>query len=213
MPVRNEADFLAESLGAVLSQDYPSDRMEVFVADGMSTDGTRDRRRRPGLTSSRALGRRRRQPGRIVAKGLNAALGIAKGEIVVRVDGHCRIATDYVSRCVEHLCRDDVDGVGGSINTIATTPVGRAIAAVMSSPFGVGGSAFRTVTDKTMLVDTVPFLLTVMSSVVSVETSPSLSVTRTANASPATWSATPRSLSPSLTVSVSVWLSRLSESV
>lgn len=157
MPVRNEADFLTESLGAVLSQDYPSDRMEVFVADGMSTDGTREivanlAARHPDCPVSIVD-----NPGRIVAKGLNAALAVAKGEIVVRIDGHCRIAPDYVSRCVDHICRDDVDGVGGSINTVATTPVGRAIAAVMSSPFGVGGSAFRTVTDKTMLVDTVPF--------------------------------------------------------
>ncbi len=157
MPVRNEADFLAESLGAVLSQDYPSDRMEVFVADGMSTDGTRavvaDLASRHPQHSVTIVD----NPKRFVAKGLNAALGVAKGEIVVRVDGHCRIASDYVSRCVDHLCRDDVDGVGGSINTIATTAVGRVIAAAMSSPFGVGGSAFRTVTDTTMLVDTVPF--------------------------------------------------------
>jgi succinoglycan biosynthesis protein ExoA len=96
-------------------------------------------------------------PGRIVATGLNAALKSARGDVIVRIDGHCRIARDYVSRCVHHLQRNDVDGVGGSINTIATTSVGRAIAAVMSSPFGVGGSAFRTVRDRTMLVDTVPF--------------------------------------------------------
>ena len=31
------------------------------------------------------------------------------------------------------------------------------IAAAMSSPFGVGGSAFRTVRGRTLLVDTVPF--------------------------------------------------------
>lgn len=157
MPVRNEAGFLAESLGAVLSQDYPSDRMEVLVADGMSTDGTRDIVADLASRAPRHSVRVVDNPGRIVAKGLNAALEVAKGEVVVRIDGHCRIAPDYVSRCVEHLRRDDVDAVGGSINTVATTPVGRAIAAAMSSPFGIGDSAFRTVTAKTMLVDTVPF--------------------------------------------------------
>ena len=157
MPVRNEADFLAESLGAVLAQDYPAEQMEVLVADGMSTDATREivsdlAAKHPGY-SVRLLD----NPGRIVATGFNAALRIAKGDIIVRIDGHCRIARDYISRCVDHLNRDSADGVGGSINTIATTAVGRAIAAVMSSPFGVGGSAFRTVKDRTMLVDTVPF--------------------------------------------------------
>ena len=42
MPVRNEADFIEESLGAVLAQDYPKHRMEILVADGMSTDSTVD---------------------------------------------------------------------------------------------------------------------------------------------------------------------------
>ncbi len=41
MPVRNEADFIERSVGAVLAQDWPADRLEVIVADGMSTDGTR----------------------------------------------------------------------------------------------------------------------------------------------------------------------------
>jgi glycosyltransferase involved in cell wall biosynthesis len=41
MPVRNESAFIATSLGAVLAQDYPHDRL-VIVADGMSTDATRD---------------------------------------------------------------------------------------------------------------------------------------------------------------------------
>src|SRR6476659_7051966 len=42
MPVRDEADFIARSLGAVLAQDYPAACREVLVVDGMSGDGTRD---------------------------------------------------------------------------------------------------------------------------------------------------------------------------
>ncbi|MGH9365054.1 MAG: glycosyltransferase [Thermoanaerobaculia bacterium] len=43
MPIRGEEDFIERSLRAVLGQTYPSVRMEVFVADGMSTDSTRER--------------------------------------------------------------------------------------------------------------------------------------------------------------------------
>jgi hypothetical protein len=88
---------------------------------------------------------------------MNRAIALARGSIIVRVDGHCRVRADYVSRCVAHLVREKVDGVGGPINTIATTRVGRAIAAAMSCRFGVGPSAFRTVQDETRLVDTIPF--------------------------------------------------------
>ena len=41
MPVRNEEPYIARNLEAVLSQDYPADRFEVLVADGLSTDRTR----------------------------------------------------------------------------------------------------------------------------------------------------------------------------
>jgi len=42
MPIHNEASFIKRSLGAVLTQEYPLDQLEVLIADGMSTDETRD---------------------------------------------------------------------------------------------------------------------------------------------------------------------------
>ncbi len=42
IPVRNEAGFIADLIGAILKQDYLPDRVEVIVADGKSTDGTRE---------------------------------------------------------------------------------------------------------------------------------------------------------------------------
>ncbi len=40
MPVRNEAPMISRALHAVLAQDYPTDRLEVVVVDGLSTDTT-----------------------------------------------------------------------------------------------------------------------------------------------------------------------------
>jgi hypothetical protein len=96
-------------------------------------------------------------PRGIVPTGMNIALPQAKGEIMIRVDGHCMIAHDYVRQCVDHIQKDGVDGVGGPMETIAETFLARAIAIAMSSQFGVGNSAFRTTSGKSMLVDTVPF--------------------------------------------------------
>lgn len=155
MPVRNEARFIARSLGAVLAQDYPAHRMEVIVADGMSTDGTRDI-----IKSLQVKHRNLRlidNGGQIVPTGLNAALARIQGRIFARVDGHCEIHRDYVSRCVEHLENDGVDGVGGPLETVGETGIAKVISVAMSSKFGVGNSAFRTVSDKTMLADTIAF--------------------------------------------------------
>lgn len=155
MPVRNEAAYIERSLGAVLSQDYPADRMEILVVDGMSEDGTREyvRARQADHPCLQLID----NPARIVPPALNIAIRQARGHIIVRVDGHCEIAPDYVRHCVEHLMNDDIDGVGGPIETIGETDEAEAIALAMSSWFGVGGSAFRTVRDRAMLVDTVVF--------------------------------------------------------
>lgn len=155
MPVRNEAAFIERSIGAVASQDYPHDRMEILIADGMSEDGTREiiSSLQQQHTNVKVID----NPGQIVATGLNAAMRQAKGEVIVRVDGHCEIASDYLSRCVEHLLYDDVDAVGGPVETVGESLTARAIATAMSSRFGVGGSAFRVANSTTQFTDTVAF--------------------------------------------------------
>ena len=57
-------------------------------------------------------------PGEIAPTGLNLAYAQAQGEILIRVDGHCEIAPDYISNCVRHLLEDGVDGVGGSCQKV-----------------------------------------------------------------------------------------------
>lgn len=155
MPVRDEARFITRSLGAVLAQDYPLDRMEVIVADGMSGDGTREVVLRLAASDPRVT--LVDNPRRIAPTALNAAIARSRGDVVVRVDGHCEIARDYVSRCVAHLSSGAVEGVGGPLESVGETPVARVIALAMSSPFGVGGAPFRTRRTYTGLVDTVAF--------------------------------------------------------
>jgi GT2 family glycosyltransferase len=130
--------------------------MEIIIADGLSTDGTRDlineladRTDIPITVID--------NPGQIAPTGLNLAIAVSKGDVIVRVDGHCEIANDYVANCVELLRSTTADGVGGPIETIAESPQADAIAIAMSSKFGVGGSAFRTVHDKELEVDTIAF--------------------------------------------------------
>jgi succinoglycan biosynthesis protein ExoA len=155
MPVYNERDFLEKSLRSVLAQDYPSHRFEILIADGMSNDGTREIIH--AFSEEHPNFKLVDNPGKIVPTGMNAALQHANGEVIIRVDGHCMIAKDYVYKCVQYLQTGDIDGVGGPMQTIGETPVAEVIAVAMSSIFGVGGSAFRTTTGKSMLVDSIPF--------------------------------------------------------
>jgi glycosyltransferase involved in cell wall biosynthesis len=131
------------------------DRMEVLVADGMSEDGTRDIVRLVQEADARV--HLVDNPGRIAPTGMNVAIARARGDIVVRVDGHCEIATDYVTQCVRCLVEGKAECVGGPIETVGMTFMASAIAVAMGSKFGVGGASFRTVKDREMLSDTVPF--------------------------------------------------------
>lgn len=158
MPIRNESAFIGRSLTAVLEQSYPHDRMEVLIADGMSTDDTREviahttANQKIPVTVLDNLGR-------IVPTGMNVAIRKARGEIVVRVDGHAVLQPDYIRLCVESLIKTGADCVGGIVESIGTGYVGEAIAAAMSSPFGVGGSGFRTkaANSTPLSTNTVPF--------------------------------------------------------
>ena len=157
MPIRNEADYIERSLTSVLSQDYPHDRMEVLLADGMSIDTTRARittlaSRYPDMVVTLLD-----NPDKVVPAGFNRALVLAKGAIIVCVSGHCEIATDYVRRCVEKLDETGATCVGGPITTVGTTWNARSIALAQSSHFGVGGVAFRMNQAKGRYVDTVAF--------------------------------------------------------
>ena len=155
LPVRNEARYIRQCLDAIMGQDYPAEQMEILVADGMSSDETRSVvQQYQGTYPQIHLVV---NPGKIVPTGMNIALRQAKGDVIIRVDGHCIIASDYVRKCVEYLQDETIAGVGGPMETIGENAISRTIAVAMSSPFGVGNSTFRTVTRKSMFVDTVPF--------------------------------------------------------
>jgi succinoglycan biosynthesis protein ExoA len=157
MPERNEEFYIENSLQALAAQDYPSVHLEILIADGMSTDNTRKIIHDFAILHPQLQIRILDNPGKIVPTGMNIALLHAGGEIIIRIDGHCIIAPDYVRKCVEHIQKDGVDGVGGSMESIGETQMAKAIAICMSSSFGVGNSVFRTTSGKSMLVDTVPF--------------------------------------------------------
>jgi len=143
MPIRNEADFIERSLGAILTQDYPHSRMEVLISDGMSTDSTRAVIENLATKHPDVSLKIIDNPGRIVPTGFNLALKQRKGEIVVRVDGHTIIAPDYVRECVSALERTAADNAGGRMTALSQTTFGKAVALATSTPFGVGGARFH----------------------------------------------------------------------
>jgi len=156
LPIRNEADHIGACIGRLLDQDYPHERMEIIVVDGMSDDGTRARLRELQATSRHVAIRVIDNPAMIVPTGLNLAIQAARGDVIVRMDGHTTPAVDYVSACVAALRTSGAANVGGVIEPTGLTPMGEAIAIVTSHPLGVGDAKYRT-GGAAGNVDTVPF--------------------------------------------------------
>jgi succinoglycan biosynthesis protein ExoA len=154
MPVRNEAAFIARSLDVLFAQDYPAELMEFLIGDGMSSDNTRSIIAHFTDLHPEVKIQILDNPSQIVPTAMNLALRRAKGDIIIRVDGHTIIAPDYVRQCVEALQRTNADNVGGKMNAIGKNPFGKAVALATSTPFGVGGARFH-YSDTEERVDTV----------------------------------------------------------
>jgi succinoglycan biosynthesis protein ExoA len=152
MPVYNERDNIRRSLEAVVSQQYPADRLKVLVSDGNSDDGTGDIVRGYQRRFTKLCIVNNDQ--KIVPTGMNAGIRKAEGEVIIRVDGHTVIAPDYVQQCVEGLERSGADNIGGRMDARGENAFGEAAALATSSPFGVGGGRFH-YSDKEEWVDTV----------------------------------------------------------
>jgi cellulose synthase/poly-beta-1,6-N-acetylglucosamine synthase-like glycosyltransferase len=151
IPMRNEEHYIAHCLDSILSNNYPQDRLEILIIDGMSTDRSREIvqdyiKRFPFI-------RLLENPKRIQAAALNIGLQEAKGEIIIRMDAHTLYAPDYIRRCVELLETTDAANVGGVLHAVGTNYISKIIAVAVTTPFGIGNAYYR-YAEKEMWVDT-----------------------------------------------------------
>lgn len=143
LPIRNEEPFIRACLERLLAQDYPTDRLEILVVDGDSTDSTRtiveDVIRENPTRRIRLLHNEKR----IVPPALNIGIRASTGDVVVRMDGHTVPDRDYVSACVRALHASGAANAGGLIRPEGDTPFGEAVALAQSHPLGAGDATFH----------------------------------------------------------------------
>jgi succinoglycan biosynthesis protein ExoA len=155
VPCRNERKHIETFLASVLAQKPPPQtELEMLIADGHSTDGTREilqeyAARYPWI---QVLD----NPERVVSTGLNRAITRASGDVIIRMDVHARYADDYVAQCVSVLSETGADNVGGPAQTRSRGYIQEAISAAYHSSFACGGARFHDVSYEGP-VDTVTF--------------------------------------------------------
>src|SRR5213076_1626439 len=101
VPCRDEARRIERCLESILASEYPRERLEVLVVDGMSGDGTREFVAR--LVEREPAIRLLDNPQRITPTALNIGIRAARGDVIVRMDAHVVYPPDHIPRSVAAL--------------------------------------------------------------------------------------------------------------
>ena len=155
IPLLNEEKNIKNLINTIKRQDFPHNKMEIIFVDGNSTDHTVDLIKEFMKDTDIAFeileNCERKTP-----ISMNIGIKKAVGKYIIRFDGHTLYNEKYISLCLFYSKKTNADNVGCLIKNQGHGIVGKAIAAVLSSKFGVGNSDFRT-SSKSGYVDTVPF--------------------------------------------------------
>ena len=141
LPVLNEEPHLADSVSAILSQDYLGS-FEIILALGPSRDQTNMIAESLAQRDSRI--KLVMNPSGKTAAGLNLAIAASESPVIVRVDGHAKIPNNYLSLAVSILRESGAVNVGGVMAAEGVTNFEIAVSRAMRSALGVGASRFHT---------------------------------------------------------------------
>jgi glycosyltransferase involved in cell wall biosynthesis len=155
IPCWNEEKYISGCLDSLIENDYPKEKLEILVIDGISLDDTRkivlDYKEKFNYIQIFE------NQDKVFPAAVNLGIKASKGDLILIAGSHARYNNDYISKCIENSLKYNADNVGGVLNTVAQEEsfFGDIITTVLSSPFGVGNSVFRTGSDDVMEVDTV----------------------------------------------------------
>jgi glycosyltransferase involved in cell wall biosynthesis len=155
IPSMNEKKYIRKCIESVLMNNYPQNKIEILVSDGFSKDGTREIVKE--FSKKYNFIKLIDNTNKILASAWNRGIENSKGDIIIIANAHAEIEKDHFQKCIYYMNEYKTDCVGPVLITHPqdTTAIGKTISAMMSHPFGVGNSKFRTGVDKPTFVDTV----------------------------------------------------------
>jgi glycosyltransferase involved in cell wall biosynthesis len=140
LPIRNEEKYLADAVSAILAQHYDG-KLEVILAVAPSTDKTLEIAQQLHINDPRVV--IVDNPTGRTAAGLNLAIAASQYSIIVRVDGHSNVPSNYCQLVSEILEKTGAVNVGGVMAAEGQSLFQRSVARAMRSPLGVGASRFH----------------------------------------------------------------------
>lgn len=137
IPIRDGAHLLGHCMAAVSNQTRQPD--EVLIVVGPSADQTREVAEELSGSRVRVID----NPEGDRASAINRALPLTGAHLIAMVDAQATLDPDYLE-VAERVLADPTIGVaGGPMRPRGVGTIGRAMAAALCSPFGVGDSQFH----------------------------------------------------------------------
>ncbi len=154
LPIRNEEPFIEKTIESIIKQNSNVE-FEIIIADGRSTDYTKEIIEKLKFKHDNII--LIDNPKKIVSTGFNLGLNKSKGNVIIRLDGHSKIASDFLSNIIRLFDEIDVECIGGPTKHISSGITGISISIAQTQKFGVGNALFRQEIKKGEYVDTLAF--------------------------------------------------------
>lgn len=157
IPCLNEEKYIELCLDGLINNGFNHDEFEILVIDGGSIDTTLQVVE--NYTLKYPFIQIINNHKKVTPVALNIGVKNSKYNRVLIAGAHALYPKGYISKLNSLLNNDDIDGVGGQIETKVKNEneTTSAICYVLSHKFGVGNSIFRIGAAELIEVDTVPF--------------------------------------------------------
>jgi glycosyltransferase involved in cell wall biosynthesis len=138
-PIFNEEKYLPSLIEFFLISE-PKER-ELYLIDGGSTDKTIEiiEKYIKKYENIKLI----KNPDKYVSFGLNKAIPLCRGDIIVRLDAHTEYSDDYLTSIIQTFEETGADIVGGPMRVVGKTKFQKAVAHATTNLFGIGDSKFH----------------------------------------------------------------------
>ena len=151
IPAWNAQRTLKDCLDSLKHLNYPKERMEILLVDGLSTDNTREIAALYDLTIVD-------NPQKSYRTGVNCGFAHAKGELVAYADADCIVDQNWIQNSVKYFEADpQVAGLTGPIHLPPQqSAFAKAVALLFSFAVALGKSSHRETQQTVEVVEDFP---------------------------------------------------------
>jgi cellulose synthase/poly-beta-1,6-N-acetylglucosamine synthase-like glycosyltransferase len=135
IPAKNEEKLIQKCLSSLNQIDYPKDRFEIIISDGLSTDNTVSVAKEMGAKVITNLKQ-------TVSPGRNVGFENAKGELIAFTDADCIFDKHWLNNSLKYFEQDNTIACVGGPNLTPgdESDFGKAVGFVFDQPVFAAGS-------------------------------------------------------------------------